>query len=153
MYKNASTPSNNTALWLSLSLICSKFYHLFLPALPKNFTHYSYLILISLPIIPILFFCINVSGMYWHLEKQELDYVLVFCRYIVQILVIQVKWSIKVILKLIHLSCHCLPLILITNRYQLFFHYAFECPINIILKLCLWVSYNSQNYLCKISHL
>ena len=42
------------------------------------------------------------------------------------------------------LSCHCLPLILISKRYRSFFHYNFEWPI--ILKLCLWVSYNSQNY-------
>ena len=35
---------------------------LFLPALPKKFTDYSYFILISLPIIPILLLCINVSG-------------------------------------------------------------------------------------------
>ena len=81
--------------WLRVSLICSKFYWWFLSALPKKFTHYSYFILISLPIIPILFFCINVSGMCWHLEKQEFEFC---CRYIVQILVIQVKWSMKVIL-------------------------------------------------------
>ena len=43
---------------ISLSLICSKFYRLFLPALPKKFTNYSYFILISLPIIPILFFAL-----------------------------------------------------------------------------------------------
>ena len=41
----------------------------------QTITHYSYFILISLPIIPMLFFCINVSGTYWLLEKQELDYV------------------------------------------------------------------------------
>ena len=83
---------------LGLSLICSKFYRLFLPALPKKITHYSYFILISLPIIPMLFFCINVSGTYCHLEKQELDMYQFCCRYIGQILVIQVKWSTKVIL-------------------------------------------------------
>ena len=57
----------------------------------------------------------------------------------------------EVILKLTHLSYHCLPLILISNRYWLFFYYAFECPV--ILNLCLWVSYNFQNHACKISHL
>ena len=41
-------------------------------------------------------------------------------------------------------------MILISKRYWWFFHYAFKCPI--ILKLYLWVSYNSRNYACKISH-
>ena len=45
---------------LSLILVCSKFYRLFLQHFPKNLTHYSCFILILLPIIPILFFCINV---------------------------------------------------------------------------------------------
>ena len=40
------------ALKLGLSLICSKFYLLFLPELPKFLTHYSYFILTSSPIIP-----------------------------------------------------------------------------------------------------
>ena len=63
----------------------------------QKFTHYSYFIPISLAIIPILFFYINISGTYWHLEKQELGFVV--DAYIVQILVIQVKyWSMKVIL-------------------------------------------------------
>ena len=31
------------------------------------------------------------------------------------------------------------------KKYRLFFHYAFECPV--ILKLCLCVSYHSQNYM------
>ena len=30
----------------------------------QKFTHYPYCILISLPIIPILFYCINIPGMY-----------------------------------------------------------------------------------------
>ena len=37
---------------LGLSLICSKFYLLFLPELPKFLTHYSYFIPKSSPIIP-----------------------------------------------------------------------------------------------------
>ena len=44
-----------------------------LPIIPSSTSQkntYSYFILISLPIIPILFFSINASGMYWHLEKQ-----------------------------------------------------------------------------------
>ena len=40
---------------------------------PKNFSHYSYFILTSLPIIPILFLCINVSDTYCHSEKQNLE--------------------------------------------------------------------------------
>ena len=35
-------------------------------------------------------------AMYCHLEKQELDMHWFYCRYAVQILVIQVKWSTKV---------------------------------------------------------
>ena len=106
-----------------------------LPIIPSSTSQkfYPLFLFYSHIIIPILFFCIiNVSDTYWHLEKQELNYVLVFCRYIVQILVTQVKWSIKVIvafLKLTHLPCHCLPLILISDRYQLLFHNTFECPI------------------------
>ena len=101
-------------------------------ALPKKFAHYSYFIL---PIIPIVFFSINISGTYWHLEKQAKNSV--FCRYLVQILVIQVngQWKLSSpFFKLTHLSCHCLPLTLISNRYRLFFN-TFECPI--ILKICL----------------
>ena len=84
----------------------------------------SYFILTLLPIIPILFFCVNnnVSGRYWHLEKQELGFVADII-IIVQILVIQVNGQLKSslpFLKLTHLSCHCLPLILIFNRYQSF---------------------------------
>ena len=50
-----------------------------------------------------------------------------------------------------NLWCHCLPLISIFNivgSYWLFLHHACECPI--ILKLCLWLPYNSQNYACKL---
>ena len=140
---------------LSLSLICSKFYQLFLPALSKTSPIIYILFSYHYLLFPyVFFFCINVSGTYWYLEKQELDMYQFCCRYIVQVLVIQVKWSITSLLrflKLTHLSCHCLSLILVSNRYWLFFHYAFECPV--ILKLCLWVSYNSQNYPCQMSHL
>ena len=45
---------------LSLSLICSNFCLLFPPALPINFYHYSF-ILISKPIIPLLFFSLAVK--------------------------------------------------------------------------------------------
>ena len=41
---------------LGLRLLCSKFYLLFLPAFPKKFTHNSYFMLLSLPIILIKFF-------------------------------------------------------------------------------------------------
>ena len=47
----------------------------------QKITH-SYFILISLTIILILFFCTNVSGTYWHLEKHELDMYWFCCRYI-----------------------------------------------------------------------
>ena len=64
-------------------------------------------------------------------------------------------------LKLTTLSCCCLPLILISNKgYQLFFHYAFECPIvlnyapecaiiprSMPAKLA---TYNSQNYVDEL---
>ena len=62
---------------------------------------------------------------------------------------IQVKWLISHHCNFIHLLCHCLPLILISNRYTdySFIMHAFKCPI--ILKLCLLVSYNSQNYVCN----
>ena len=49
-----------STLKVSLSLICSKNYWLFLPALSKKFTHYSYFILILFPITPILF--LNING-------------------------------------------------------------------------------------------
>ena len=60
-----------------------------LPIIPSSTSQRIYplflFILLSLPIIPILFFCINVSGMYWHVEKQELE----IHSYIVHILMIQ----------------------------------------------------------------
>ena len=59
-------------LQLGLRLMCSKFNLLFFSALPKKFTHYSYFVLLSLPIIFIKFFLailnagssgvINVAG-------------------------------------------------------------------------------------------
>ena len=82
---------------------------------PKKFIHYSYFILISLPIIPILFLCINVSGTYCHSEKQNLESYHRYIDNIAHILVIQVKWSMKVILAF-------------SNRYQLFFH----CALNVL---------------------
>ena len=52
--------------------MCLKFNLLFFPALPKKFTHYSYFMLLSLPIIFIKFFlailhadssvAVNVAG-------------------------------------------------------------------------------------------
>ena len=41
---------------LGLCLMCSKFNLLFFPAIPKKFTHYSYFMLLLLPIIFIKFF-------------------------------------------------------------------------------------------------
>ena len=42
-----------------LEPICSKIYLLFLPKLPKIFTHYSYFIPIAPPIISFLFYCVS----------------------------------------------------------------------------------------------
>ena len=44
---------------IGLHLTCSKIYLLFLPELPKIFTHYSYFTPIAPPIIPFLFYCVN----------------------------------------------------------------------------------------------
>ena len=46
-----------------------------LTIIPSNTSKkfYSLFLFYSHIIIPILFFYINLSGMYWHLEKQELD--------------------------------------------------------------------------------
>ena len=41
---------------LGLCLMCLKFNLLFFPAIPKKFTHYSYFMFLSLPIILIKFF-------------------------------------------------------------------------------------------------
>ena len=55
----------------------------------QKITHYPYFIIISLYIYcSYIIFCINVSGIYKHLEKQELDMYRFCCRYSVQILVI-----------------------------------------------------------------
>ena len=61
------------------------------------------------------------------------------------------KWSMKVILAFFKIDSSLVSLFatdIISNRYLLFFHYAFECPI--ILKLCLWMSHNSENYVWKL---
>ena len=44
---------------IGLSLICSEIYLLFLPELPKTFTHYSFFIPIVPPVIPFLFCCVS----------------------------------------------------------------------------------------------
>ena len=44
---------------LGLNLLCSKIDLLFLPNIPKFFTHYSYFIPISSPIILFLFYYVN----------------------------------------------------------------------------------------------
>ena len=52
---------------VGLSLICSKFYLLFLPELPKILTHYSYFIPTSSPIIPTYscnFYCIDDNSVH-----------------------------------------------------------------------------------------
>ena len=49
---------------IGLSLICSKFYLLFLPELSKILTHYSYFIPTSSPIIPTNFYCIGDNNLY-----------------------------------------------------------------------------------------
>ena len=57
---------------LGLSLICSKFYLLFLPEFPKILTHYSYFMPTSSPIIPTYscnFYCTSDNNtqqlLYW----------------------------------------------------------------------------------------
>ena len=47
------------ALTHRLEPIVSKIYLLFLPKLPKIFTHHSYFIPTAPPIIPFLFYCVN----------------------------------------------------------------------------------------------
>ena len=41
--------------YISLSLLCFQFYLLLLPEFPTVFTHYSYIIPMPSPIIPIIF--------------------------------------------------------------------------------------------------
>ena len=53
---NKECAASNRYLGVGLRLMCSKFNLLFFPALPKKFTHYSYFMLLSLPIILIKFF-------------------------------------------------------------------------------------------------
>ena len=48
---NRATP--HIYIILGLSLLCSKFYLLFFPEVPKIFTYYSYFIPIAPPIIPL----------------------------------------------------------------------------------------------------
>ena len=140
-----------------------KFYHLFLPALLKKlpviltlFSHYY------VPIILIQFFCINVSGTYWHIEKQELDMYRFCCRYmyIVQTLVTQVQWSMKVILAfslnwlISHVTvCHWF-LYLIGADYSFimplkvlkFKNCACECPMVPRIMPAKLITYNFRNY-------
>ena len=52
--KPVCTLMKHMELWIGLSLICSKIYLLFLPELLKIFTHYSFYIPITPPIIPIV---------------------------------------------------------------------------------------------------
>ena len=51
-----------------LSLLCSKNYLLFLPELPKIFTHYSYFVPIAPPIIPI------VSMILWQYRSDYIQF-------------------------------------------------------------------------------
>ena len=64
----------------------------------KIYPFYSHIKIDIVTYFPIIFFCINVSGMY--LKKQEPDMYWFCYRYAVQILVIHVqgKQSVKVIL-------------------------------------------------------
>ena len=99
--------------------------------------NYSIVLKSNLIIIIILLFFINVSGSYILTSRETRTlYVLVLLQIQCKFYSDTSKWSMKVILaflKLIHLSCHCQPLILISNSYQLFLNYACECPM--ILKL------------------
>ena len=59
-------------LGLRVHLLCSKFY-LFLPALPKKFTHYSYFMLLSSPIILIKFFLAILHAGSSGVARQEVS--------------------------------------------------------------------------------
>ena len=105
---------------VSMNLMCSIFYWLFLPVPPKNYPLFLFYSHINTYYSHIIIF-INVSDMYWHLEKQELDMYWFCYRYTVQILVIQVNglWILSSpSLNFTHLSYHCFLLILISNKYQ-----------------------------------
>ena len=73
-----------------LSLICSKFYRSLPPRLPRKFTHYSYFILISQCIIPILFF-LPFLFRYWHPKKHRVD------TYLVVAILCKWQWCIYII--------------------------------------------------------
>ena len=102
------------------------------------------------------FFCINVSGTCWHLEKQELDMYQFWCKYTVEI-----SYTRKMVneshpglflnkLIISHVTiCYWF-------EYQISTSHSFIMPLNVFnykILSCLWVSYISQNYTCKISHL
>ena len=92
---------------LSLSLICSKFHWLFLPALPKKWPIILTLFSYHYQLFPYFSFALMFQvTMYWHLENQ-------FC---CRQDTINGQWKTSLpFLKLTHLSCHCLPLILISD--------------------------------------
>ena len=123
---------------VGLSLICSKFYWLFLLALPKNY--------------PLFLF-------YSHIVNYIASYYshVILCAFIVS--------GIDILLQLLCkfqwcIQLHISKMVIGQQKPSLQFlnwlishvtHHAFERPI--ILKLCLGVSYNSQNYASKNSNL
>ena len=102
---------NTFSMPVSLSLICSNFYWLFIAALPKKLPIILILFSYHYLLFPYYSFAIMFQvATHWQLEKQELDMYQFCCRFIVQLLMIEVKRSMEVILAfswLTHLSCIC----------------------------------------------
>ena len=132
---------NKAGLKLGLRLLCSKFYLLFLPALPKKFTHYSYFMLSSLPIILIKFFWLYCMQVLLELSVAGAA-------------VKRVLWGaallLTVLLEYIDLFGRIQPTAppsatrALNHSHQVWQyskHHAQKGPK--ILKLCLWASYNS----------
>ena len=113
-------------------------------------THYSYSYHNHIILYALLFQVLTSR------ETLQAWYILCSSWCVMTVMYIHIKYnsqwkSSTPFLKFHHLLCYCSSLILIFNNYQLFLNHACEHPI--ILKLYLWVSYNSQNYACIISNL
>ena len=120
--ENMSAGKMNPLTLVSLSLICSKFYQLFLPELPKKLP--SVLILfshISIPIIPILFFMLFCFR-YWLSEKRARSWCIIY--FVVR--------------------SYCVNVSVHTHTSEVCMNESHPCLyLLIILTLCLLVSYNS----------
>ena len=117
-----------------LNLICSKSYWLFLPALPKKFTHYSFFILTE----PICFFCFRCwypdhwSWIHWKFYKtinsQSMQNITFNCKFI--------------FIRFISLRHVHRPSI---ANHLMSSSLCHACEHPIIIKSCLYF----QNYTCK----